>query len=122
MDILAEVIGELAHLTEAELYSLLQLLRALRRNSRLEYENDALKYRQRRRVVSVYRFFLSFSVHKQKSPFFLQNRAASVSRPGAVLFFGYGNTARCCRGCGGAPEHQSHRIAAYRAVTDRRYR
>ena len=42
MDILAEVIGELAHLTEAELYSLLQFLRALRRNSRLEYENDAL--------------------------------------------------------------------------------
>lgn len=34
MDILAEVIGELAHLTEAELYSLLQFLRALRRNSR----------------------------------------------------------------------------------------
>ena len=42
MDILAEVIGEMAHLTEAELYSLLQFLRALRRNSRLEYENDAL--------------------------------------------------------------------------------
>lgn len=35
MDILAEVIGELAHLTEAELYSLLQFLRALRRNPRL---------------------------------------------------------------------------------------
>lgn len=42
MDILAEVIGELAHLTEAELYSLLQFLRALRRNSRLGYEHDAL--------------------------------------------------------------------------------
>lgn len=42
MDILAEVIGELEHLTEAELYSLLQFLRALRQKSRLEYENDAL--------------------------------------------------------------------------------
>lgn len=42
MDILAEVIGELAYLSEAELYSLLQFLRAMRRNSRLEYENDAL--------------------------------------------------------------------------------
>lgn len=50
------------------------------------------------RLQLIYRSFLSFSAHKQKSPFFLQNRAVTVSRPVAALFFGYGNTARY--GCG----------------------